>query len=125
MRQLSSTELDKPHENAGANDLSDFTGLVSQRVKTCRAGSEIYVLFKGFLYIGYTGKYIYLNGKTNKQTINKVKLIFWHFDKQSLLSSCNLEGGLFIKTKSKACYNSYALLKLLTQPEHFEYVIQW
>lgn len=29
MRQLSGTELDLPHENAGANDLTDFTGLVS------------------------------------------------------------------------------------------------
>lgn len=48
MRQLSGTELDLPHENAGANDLSDFTGLVSERVKTCAAGSEIYVLLKGF-----------------------------------------------------------------------------
>lgn len=48
MRQLSSTELDLPCENAGADDLSDFTGLVSQRVKTCTAGSEIYVLLEGF-----------------------------------------------------------------------------
>lgn len=48
MRQLSSTELDLPCENAGADDLSDFTGLVSKRVKTCTAGSEIYVLLEGF-----------------------------------------------------------------------------
>lgn len=48
MRQLSSTELALPHENTGANDLSYFTGLVSKRVKTCTAGSEIYVLLKGF-----------------------------------------------------------------------------
>lgn len=45
MRQLSGTELDLPHENAGANDLTDFTGLVSKRVKTC---TEIYVLLKEF-----------------------------------------------------------------------------
>lgn len=43
MRQPSGTELDLPHENAGANDLSDFTGLVSERVKT-----EIYILLKDF-----------------------------------------------------------------------------
>jgi len=48
MRQLSSTELDLPHENTGANGLSDFTGLVSKRVKTCTAGVEIYALLKDF-----------------------------------------------------------------------------
>lgn len=48
MMQLSSVELDLPDENAGANGLSDFTGLVSNRVKTCLVGSEIYVLLKGF-----------------------------------------------------------------------------
>lgn len=48
MRQLSSVELDPPYENAGANDLSDVTGLVSERVKTCTAGCEIYVLLQGF-----------------------------------------------------------------------------
>lgn len=48
MRQLSRAELDLPRENAGANDLSHLTGLVSERVKPCAAGSEIYVLLKGF-----------------------------------------------------------------------------
>lgn len=129
MRQLSSKKSDLPCKNAGANDLSDFTGLISKRVKTCTAGCEIYILLKGFSAYDTLENALTWMWKTNKQTIKQEQmnlLTFWSISK----CPCWVQviwrgGGLLIKNKSKACYNSHNLLKLLKQPQQFEFISQW